>query len=165
VSGGRGALGGALGLRLSSGGERVQPATLPNTRVQRTRSSASRRHSPLTRSPLGALGIATSIWLTVCGCAHPVIDYGFAVRGLVRDEQSRPIPHAHVVLEIAPSEPTDVTHGEAWTDERGEFIFDLVTRGVVKVYSLQIAKDGYQTVALESPDSSGSVLVVLKAAV
>lgn len=25
----------------------------PNTRVQRTRSSASRRHSPLTRSPLG----------------------------------------------------------------------------------------------------------------
>jgi hypothetical protein len=26
---------------------------LPNTRVQRTRSSASRRHSPLTRSQLG----------------------------------------------------------------------------------------------------------------
>ena len=31
-------------------------AARPNTRVQRTRSSASRRHSPLTRSPLGDVG-------------------------------------------------------------------------------------------------------------
>ena len=34
------------------------PRVAPNTRVQRTRSSASPPHSPLTRSPLGVLTTA-----------------------------------------------------------------------------------------------------------
>ena len=53
LGGGRGVLGGASGFKASTVGLRVQVATLPNKRVQRTRSSASAPHSPLTRSPLG----------------------------------------------------------------------------------------------------------------
>jgi hypothetical protein len=41
----------------SSGGLRLAMCRLPNTRVQRTRSSASPPRSPLTRYPLGAPGI------------------------------------------------------------------------------------------------------------
>ena len=50
---GGGSMGKAAGFRASIVGQLVQVATLPNTRVQRTRSSASPPHSPLTRSPLG----------------------------------------------------------------------------------------------------------------
>jgi TonB family protein len=42
---------------------------VPNTRVQRTRSSASPPHSPLTRRPLGAVGnrvAAVSIGISLC---------------------------------------------------------------------------------------------------
>ena len=49
--GGRKALGKAAGVRASIVGQLVQVATLPNTRVQRTRSAP--RRSPLTRKPLG----------------------------------------------------------------------------------------------------------------
>jgi hypothetical protein len=49
---------------------------LPNTRVQRIRSSASAPHSPLTRSPLGGLGppvpfLAGSLYPSAEGCFRP----------------------------------------------------------------------------------------------
>ena len=44
---------GVDGLKSDRSGPGGQSATPPNTRVQRTRSSASPPHSPLTRRPLG----------------------------------------------------------------------------------------------------------------
>jgi hypothetical protein len=49
----REAFGEAGGAKDSRSTPSRQTATLPNTRVQRTRSSASPPHSPLTRYPLG----------------------------------------------------------------------------------------------------------------
>ena len=45
---------------------------MPNTRVQRTRSSPSAPHSPLTRHPLGLLGLVVAGLLGIrCGSAPP----------------------------------------------------------------------------------------------
>jgi len=69
----------------------------PNPRVQRTRSSASRRHSPLTRSPLGR----GSHWLALVALV-----LGFCTVSCAR---SRDIPVANLPPELlVPNGATDV---------------------------------------------------------
>ena len=59
----------------------------PNTRVQRTRSSASRRHSPLTRSPLGGSRGTWLLVIAVLGLSLPSIAQGQEQRAS-RDQPS-----------------------------------------------------------------------------
>ena len=73
--------------------EHVRP---PNMRVQRTRSSASPPHSPLTRGPLGGrkslLGTVATLFLTVAGSGVADGKCGYIVYQLnaeVRDSKSQ----------------------------------------------------------------------------
>jgi hypothetical protein len=94
-------------------------AQRPNTRVQRTRSSASPPHSPLTRSPLGGHGLSLGVALGACAwlslgcetfngksylaivppafrvasaCESPLSEQGWTVAVEVRDDLGGALP-------------------------------------------------------------------------
>ena len=97
----------------------------PNTRVQRTRSSASRRRSPLTRSPLG--GWWRPLWLLLLSVAMTsagVAECGPVSRGSlsvhVIDAEGSSLPGVAVALYPVERPSEEAIRGA--TDPRGELV-------------------------------------------
>src|SRR5262249_23617240 len=129
-----------------------------------TRSSPSAHRSPLTRYPLGAPVIIAAIICAGLGlaCVHRTDDYTLQVRGIVVDEEGKPVVDAHVVVQIPPDEPAgSVRHGEAWTDSRGGFGFDFPTSCPVQHCELSVEKQGFAPVRQDA-DDRGEIRIVLR---
>ena len=127
----------------------LKPA--PNTRVQRTRSSASPPHSPLTRRPLGAAIFAVAM-SALFACRHTIVDYSFRVQGTVVDAGGLPISGVRVTLQIqgvAYQAVTEVSRTETYTDEGGRFGFEYLTHDPGQIYSLWFDKPTLESTAIE----------------
>jgi hypothetical protein len=110
----------------------------PNTRVQRTRSSASPPHSPLTRRPLGngrfsaaiVAGLAAASFLLVASaCGRLVPERPATVTVVAADSQGGVMPGITVALD-AVGEPG---HFEATTGAKGSATFTGLRAGSWKV--------------------------------
>jgi hypothetical protein len=124
---------------------------LPNMRVQRTRSSPSAPHSPLTRRPLGAAIIILAL-AAAGGCRHTVVDYSFQVEGEVADGGGTPLSDVRVTLQIngvAYQAITTVSRTDTYTDGHGRFGFHYLTHESGQTYSLWFDKQGYESQSVE----------------
>jgi Carboxypeptidase regulatory-like domain len=105
---------------------------LPNRRVQRTRSSASPPHSPLTRYPLGACAIAIALSVSLAGTALSCRSTSVSsVTGTARDTQGTPLPGVAVSLIPEGGRATRTVV----TDGNGAYTFLEVPRGRYRVVS------------------------------
>jgi Carboxypeptidase regulatory-like domain len=102
--------------------------TRPNTRVQRTRSSPSAPHSPLTRHPLGGwVRLAVLLGsLAVTGAGNTPEDIHLAVRVVDRDCQ--PFPGIRVLL-VPAGGSADQVVGSAVTDSNGDAVLRQLVAG------------------------------------
>jgi hypothetical protein len=107
---------------------------------------------------LGAAVVATAI--ATAACAQKALEYPFMVSGSVSDASGQPLGGVRVTLQIhgvVYEGATPMQRTDTYTDERGRFAFDYVTRDPTELYSLSFDKEGYESSSIERASLARSV--------
>jgi hypothetical protein len=118
------------------------------------------------RSPAAAGLLAATVVLAALGaesCTHKSLEYPFLVSGTVSDASGQPLDGVRVTLEIQGmvyDGTTPVHRTDTYSDDRGRFAFDYVTRDPTQLYSLWFDKEGYESSSIEKASLAKSVHAV-----
>src|SRR5262249_37014482 len=111
-----------------------------------------------TRYPLGAALFLAAI--ATAGCAQKALEYPFIVSGTVDDSSGQPLggvrvaPQVHGVVYEGPK---PVQRTDTYTDDRGRYAFDYVTRDPTQLYSLWFDKEGFESSSIEKASLAESI--------